>query len=281
MPLPLMCAGLAASAMLLAGCASLYDSAPPEPVLSPEEFHQRMTQLEATLDARCDARSRKEDEQSRRQELLVADVREVGSLLRGIDTRLDTLVIEQPEPVEVSRDCAADELGLANKTVLGRSEWIGLPDAGTYLKARIDTGANTSSLSAREVTRFEREGEDWVRFKLALTDDDVAVDRVRDEWIEAPIERRVRVVQATGDESRPVISLMMTLGNLQEPVEFSLSDRTHLDYPVLLGRRFLMDIAVVDIAEQYRHERPEFPGGRPAEEAEDDQDDSELDAEER
>jgi len=55
----------------------------------------------------------------------------------------------------------------------------------------VDSGANTSSLSAREITRFERDGENWVRFKLALTEEDVVVDSQRDEWIEAPVERRV------------------------------------------------------------------------------------------
>lgn len=61
-------------------------------------------------------------------------------------------------------------------------------------------------------------------------------------------------------------------------MEFTLNDRTHLNYPVLLGRRFLMDIVVIDVAESYLHERPEFPGGRPADEAamdEDDRDDEE------
>ncbi|HBS16512.1 MAG TPA: ATP-dependent zinc protease, partial [Halomonas sp.] len=43
-----------------------------------------------------------------------------------------------------------------------------------------------------EITRFERDGEDWVRFKLALNEDDVVVEQIRDEWIEAPIERRVK-----------------------------------------------------------------------------------------
>lgn len=284
MPHPLLSAALATSALLLTGCVALTDKPEPPAPLTPADFHVRMDALEDALSARCDDQSRLGNEISSvtsRQDTLIGDVREVGSLLRGMNARLDNIAVDKPEPVVIRRECAADELGLANKTVLGSSEWIGLPDVGTYLKARIDSGANTSSLSAREITRFERDGEDWIRFKLGLTDDDVVVDAVRDEWIEAPIERRVRIIQATGEESRPVVTLMMTLGAIREPVEFTLSDRTHLDYPALLGRRFLLDIAVVDVAERYLHERPEYPGGRPASEAGRDQDDADLDNEER
>ncbi|MEQ5802131.1 ATP-dependent zinc protease [Halomonas sp. H10-9-1] len=284
MPHPLLSATLAASAILLSGCGALTNKPEPPAPLTPADFHVRMDALEDTLVARCDDQSRLGSDitfVARRQDALIGDVHEVGSLLRGVHVRLDNIAVDEPEPVVVRRECAADELGLANKTILGRSEWIGLPDVGTYLKARIDSGANTSSLSAREITRFERDGENWVRFKLGLADDDVIVDAVRDEWIEAPIERRVRIIQATGQESRPVVTLMMTLGSIREPVEFTLSDRTHLDFPALLGRRFLLDIAVVDVAERYLHERPEYPGGRPASEAERDQDDADLENEER
>ncbi|MDT0499828.1 MULTISPECIES: ATP-dependent zinc protease [unclassified Halomonas] len=281
MPHPLLSATLAASAIVLSGCVALTEKPTPPPTLSSTDFHQRMNALEETLLASCD-NTRLDTELSSvasRQDLLIGDVREVGSLLRGMNGRLDRLDDNDSGPVVVRRECAADELGIGNKAVLGSSEWIGLPDVGTYLKARIDSGANTSSLSAREITRFERDGENWVRFKLGLADDDVVVEAVRDEWIEAPIERRVRIIQATGEESRPVVTLMMTLGSIREPVEFTLSDRTHLDFPALLGRRFLLDIAVIDVAERYLHPRPEFPGGRPASEAERHENDADLDNE--
>lgn len=280
---PLLRATLVASAILLSGCVALTAKPTPPATLSSTDFHQRMNMLEETLLASCDTTRLNAELPSvaSRQDLLIGDVREVGSLLRGMNDRLDRLDDDESEPVVVRRECTADELGIGNKAVLGSSEWIGLPDVGTYLKARIDSGANTSSLSAREITRFERDGEDWVRFKLGLAEDDAVVESVRGEWIEAPIERRVRVIQATGEESRPVVTLMMTLGSIRQPVEFTLSDRTHLDFPALLGRRFLLDIAVIDVAERYLHKRPEFPGGSPATEAERDQDNAEFDNEER
>lgn len=283
MPHRLLPTGALALSLLLSGCVTPVEPEPPVPTLGPAEFATRIDRLESSLAARCDAQQRLAETQLHRLQQVDGDLREIGGLVRhlradveGLERRADR------EPVAVTRECAADvPAGLANKTVVGRSEWIGLPDVGTYLKARSDSGANTSSLSAVEITPFERDGENWVRFKLGITDEDVAVDSTRGEWIEAPVVRRVRIVQANGEESRPVVSLMMTLGPIQEPVEFTLSDRSHLSYPVLLGRRFLMDIAIIDVAESYRHERPEFPGGRPAEEATVDEEDDDLDEEER
>lgn len=56
----------------------------------------------------------------------------------------------------------------------------------------------------------------------------------------------------------------LSLGPIEQNAEFSLNDRSHLTYPVLLGRRFMMDIAVTDISQNYSSPRPEFPGGEPA-----------------
>jgi len=220
-------------------------------------------QLETTVMSQCGGQQEQFARQQQRLDRVTADLGEIGSLLRGLQSGLAQA---NSEPEQVTRECTNDA-NVSNKSLLGRSEWIGLPSVGTYLKARIDSGATTSSLSATEITRFERDGEDWVRFKLGLNDDDSVVDGVRGEWIEAPVDRRVRIIQASGEDSRPVISLLMTLGPLRETVQFTLNDRTHLDHPVLLGRRFLLDIAIIDVAEQYLHERPEFPGGRPATDA--------------
>lgn len=262
---------LAASPLLLGGCA-LHPSEPeppPAPPLTQTDFETRIVQLEYQLSERCDIQQQMLTEQYDQTRRLMSDVRDVGSVVRHLRADIEHLA---DDPEEIPAQCdEVIESRLENKEILGRSEWIGLPDVGTYLKARIDSGANTSSLSATDITRFERDGETWVRFRLALNDEDVVVDRVRDEWIEAPVIRRVRILQAAGEESRPVVRLMMTLGPIREQVEFTLNDRSHLNYPVLLGRRFMMDIAMIDVAETYLHPRPEFPGGRPSEQAVEDE----------
>lgn len=261
---------MAGLSLSFAGCAVTQPESNEPPPLSEISFNTRILELETSLAQQCGDASTFYEQQRNQQQALTADVREVGSLLRTLRQDVANLEARDKEPVIIREECEVNDVQ-DSKTLLGRSEWVGLPSIGTYLKARVDSGANTSSLSASDITRFERDGENWVRFKLALNDDDVVVDRVRNEWIEAPILRRVRIVQASGEDSRPVISLLMTLGPIRENVEFTLNDRTHLDYPVLLGRRFMMDIATIDVAQTYLHERPEFPGGEPADQAAEDE----------
>ncbi|PRY65613.1 hypothetical protein B0H98_102137 [Vreelandella songnenensis] len=261
---------MAGLSLLFSGCALQQPESTEPPPLSEAAFTTRMLELQDSLSQQCDATTQHQQQQLTQQQALTADVREVGGLLRSLRSDIQELEARGEEPIIIREECDIPDT-LETKTIVGRSEWVGLPSIGTYLKARVDSGANTSSLSASDITRFERDGEDWVRFKLALNDDDVVVESLRDEWIEAPVDRRVRIVQASGEESRPVISLLMTLGPIRENVQFTLNDRSHLDFPVLLGRRFLMDIAVIDVAQSYVHERPEFPGGESAEQAAEDE----------
>nr|BFE93499.1 hypothetical protein GCM10020185_40350 [Pseudomonas brassicacearum subsp. brassicacearum] len=56
----------------------------------------------------------------------------------------------------------------AEPTLYGRYEYIALPEiGGEVLKAKMDTGALTASLSAKDIETFTRDGDDWVRFRLA------------------------------------------------------------------------------------------------------------------
>lgn len=231
-------------------------------LVTTSRFEARLDRLETSLAARCEALDGAQADQRQALTGLRWAVQGVGRRVSRLND--DVTRLTRDTVVEVPECPAPRSPELADKEVLGRSEWIGLPTVGTSLKARIDTGANTGSLSAREITEFERDGEDWVRFKLALDDEAVVADAARDTWIESRITRRVRIIQAAGEESRPVISLPLALGPIEQNVDFTLNDRSHLTYPVLLGRRFLMDIAVVDVAREYLHERPEYPSEPPA-----------------
>lgn len=153
---------------------------------------------------------------------------------------------------------------LDGKTIIGASEWIYLTPPGHHYQARVDSGAATSSLSAVNITRFERNGEKWVRFWLQHDDEAEPVE------IEAPLVRHVRIRQASADEAdrRPVVSLTVNLGNaLQQNTEFSLTDRSQMNYPILLGREFLRDVTLIDVGRRFIHPKFEpdsVPAAKPA-----------------
>lgn len=141
------------------------------------------------------------------------------------------------------QSCPELRKSLSNKTVVGAVEWAWI-DFGSYQRAakvRMDTGASTSSISARNVAEFERNGKRWVRFTL---EDDREVSLL--------VERFANVRQASADkDKRWVVKLGIRLGTISQVAEFTLKDRSHLSYEVLVGRNLLRDLMVVDVARRY------------------------------
>lgn len=151
--------------------------------------------------------------------------------------------VEKPskEPVVVKAKKTSD-----GKLILGEKEWVYVPSLNESFKARIDTGAATSSISAVDVVAFERDGNDWVKFRIEHDD-------IKSDEISLPVERWVRIRQssAEGTQKRAVVVAWIEIGDLKERTEFTLADRTHLTYPLLLGRSFFKDVALVDVSRKY------------------------------
>jgi hypothetical protein len=154
-------------------------------------------------------------------------------------------------PVSNSAIAKNDEGQYQNMTVLGQEEWVWSEELQTNFKSRVDTGAATSSLNATDIVKFERDGKDWVKFNLSHAVDDSVFP------IEARVVRISRIRQSSSPEpvSRYVVSLPIELGPINTETEFTLADRSHMEFPVLLGRTFLKDIAVVDVAQEYTQKK--------------------------
>ncbi len=135
-----------------------------------------------------------------------------------------------------------------SELVLGAVEKVTIDDLKKTFDARVDTGAATSSLNAVDIEQFERNGKTWVRFHLA--DGKQQVDKT---WIESPVLRFVKIRQANYSElqRRPVIALWVRVGAIHEKSQFTLADRSQMSHPILLGREFIRDIAVVDVSKNY------------------------------
>ena len=78
------------------------------------------------------------------------------------------------------------------KTVYGLNEYAELAGIDLLVAAKLDTGAKTASLSARDIKRFKRDGESWVRFYLAIDD-------AHSHPIERPLARVSKIKRRSGD----------------------------------------------------------------------------------
>ncbi|MEJ3405323.1 RimK/LysX family protein [Rathayibacter sp. YIM 133350] len=129
-------------------------------------------------------------------------------------------------------------------TPAGWREWVSLPQlAVPWIKAKLDTGAATSSLHAFDLEEFERDGADWVRFRVRPwqeSDDDTVT-------VERPVHDRRSVRSSSGhvDDRLVVLLEIVLLGRTLE-AEVSLSNRDEMGFRMLVGRQALRQGFLVD-----------------------------------
>lgn len=131
-------------------------------------------------------------------------------------------------------------------TVAGWVETVAVAEPPRQMEAKLDTGAETSALSATAISTFERNGATFVRFTPATSG---ATDGQPSAQIEARLVRWANVRRAgTKTDRRPVVELPLCIGGMSLRAEFTLTDRSGLDYPVLIGRAALAGRVAVDAA---------------------------------
>jgi hypothetical protein len=142
---------------------------------------------------------------------------------------------------------------------LGFVEWVVMNDTGLRLKARLDTGAKTSSLHAVNVEEFNQDDQKWVKFQIPLADhkDQPSEGDIDHEEIilelERPVERTVLIKRKGAPSQRRYVVIMdFCIAGASHKTQFSLTDRGNFSYPVLLGRRFMRDDNIlIDSADSF------------------------------
>ncbi|HSC82721.1 MAG TPA: ATP-dependent zinc protease [Pseudomonas sp.] len=127
-------------------------------------------------------------------------------------------------------------------------EGVLLPE-NIEVKVKMDTGALTSSLDAKDIEPFKRAGKKWVRFKVALTDGKTHSEVIKE--LERPVLRNVKLRGAGGIDHRPVVQMSICIGKHRYDEEFSLRNRSNMLYPVLLGRRTLEHLGPMDVSRTF------------------------------
>lgn len=144
---------------------------------------------------------------------------------------------------------------IGNRTILGGLEYVYLDPPGMEFSARIDTGAQTSSLNAVDIVEFERDGKPFVRFHILHPQTGERLELTR------RLRRHVRVKERGDKESqrRPVVRMRVVLANIDEQINFTLVDRGRLRHQVLIGRNLLRDLAIVDVSKKFTAVKTDNP----------------------
>lgn len=132
------------------------------------------------------------------------------------------------------------------RILLGPIEPVAIPALGLVLDARVDTGAATSSLDSRNIRLGGPRAARTVDFVLVETGG-------RRTSLTLPLVEMRSVRSATGrPEKRPVVQLEVCLAGRRLRADFTLTDRSHMEYRMLLGRQVLEEGFVVDVARTAR-----------------------------
>ena len=124
--------------------------------------------------------------------------------------------------------------GAGEKITVGEVEDVVLMPWRVVLPARIDTGAATSSLDARELKVKDNIAE----FRLPK--------KYGNLQLRLPVTEWQKVRSADFRERRPVVEITFCIGPKLIHTQVTLNDRSTVTYPLIIGRNVLKDKFVVD-----------------------------------
>lgn len=136
----------------------------------------------------------------------------------------------------------------AEKPTVGWVEKVKIFPGELVIHAKLDTGADSSSLHASEITEFERDGETWVKFTLVNL-------YGQKHTFEKKVIRTVRIKRpGSYSQKRSVVRIGVCLGKNYMETDATLVDRTKYNYQMLLGRLFVAGQVLIDPAIAYTTE---------------------------
>lgn len=131
------------------------------------------------------------------------------------------------------------------KQIIGWLEYAQIKNSDLQLKAKIDTGATTSSLNANIIKTFTRDKEKWIRFSITNKGEQTVI-------LERKVQRYVNIKRKLAlSLKRPVINLGICVGKVFQIQEVNLADRKNFEYQMLIGRNYLHGYFLVDSELEY------------------------------
>ncbi|MEO0867942.1 MAG: RimK/LysX family protein [Cyanobacteria bacterium J06642_11] len=134
-------------------------------------------------------------------------------------------------------------------SMIGWREWVSLPELGVpTIKVKVDTGARSSAIHAVDISQFELNGVKRVRFQVAP----IQSNDQRLVMIETDLFAERAVTDSGGHQQvRPVILTSVCLGEMQWPIELTLTNRDVMGFRMLLGRQAVRDRFLVNPGQSF------------------------------
>jgi ribosomal protein S6--L-glutamate ligase len=135
------------------------------------------------------------------------------------------------------------------KALIGSQEWCSFENLNIpSIKARIDSGAKTSSIQSTNIKKFKKGKESWVSFDVNPIQDNLSIV----VHCESKIVD-VRIVKSSSGitDKRFVIMEKVQIGNNSFEIELTLANRDGMDFRMLLGREAMKDRFIVDPSKHY------------------------------
>ncbi|MCR9308500.1 ATP-dependent zinc protease family protein [Vibrio diabolicus] len=117
---------------------------------------------------------------------------------------------------------------------------------GMSFPVKLDTGADVSSINAKDIKRFQKDGKDMVSFTY---ENDLGMTKA----FTREVVDVMRITAKKGEKAneRPVVEMHVKLGELEKKIRVNLQDRGRFHYSMILGKNFLKHGAVVSSDTNY------------------------------
>jgi hypothetical protein len=136
---------------------------------------------------------------------------------------------------------------MIKNSVIGWREIVSLPDLGIrHIKAKIDTGARTSSLHAKDINIIQKGGKEYIQFWTN------PINKGKGILLEAQLHCRQNIINlGTQYKQRPVIHTCISIGDITWFINLNLVDRGPMDYRILIGRQAISGKFLVNAGKSY------------------------------
>tara|TARA_R110001583_G_scaffold33438_4_gene112932 strand:- start:25348 stop:25791 length:444 start_codon:yes stop_codon:yes gene_type:complete len=128
--------------------------------------------------------------------------------------------------------------------IIGRVDKLDFPELDLRnIDIKVDTGAYTSSIHSHHIREIELNGEKYIVFKLL----DSSHPKYNSRLFKVKNYEVKSIKSSFGDvEQRFIINTKIVIFEQEYSIQLSLSERSDMKFPILIGRRFLNKRFIVD-----------------------------------